>query len=154
MKRMIKFKLNHRWIILLTFALSSVLFSSCGDDEEALPTIEEYVTTNGLTTQVTSSGLHYIIENEGTPPNPEVRNAITINYSGYLLNGQQFDSGSNVTFTLGNLIQGWQEGLQLIGSGGSIRLFIPANLAYGSRGAGSIPPNTDIGFDIDLISVQ
>jgi FKBP-type peptidyl-prolyl cis-trans isomerase len=144
-----------KWTSWIAFALTAVLFSSCsGDGDETLPTIKEYIVAQGLTTEISSSGLHYIIENQGTPPNPELRNAITINYKGYLLNGEEFDSGSNVTFVLGNLILGWQEGLQLIGSGGRIRLFIPAELAYGSRGAGSIPPNTDIGFDIDLISVD
>ena len=143
------------WASLILLSLTTMLISSCsGDSDEPLPTIKEYIVANGLDTETTSSGLHYIINSLGTPPNPELRNSVTVNYSGYLLNGEEFDSGSNATFTLGNLIQGWQEGLQLIGAGGNITLLIPAELAYGSRGAGSIPPNTDIGFDIDLIEVN
>ena len=129
------------------------LLLSCGDDDGGL-SIEEYVAQNNLNTQVTSSGLQYIIKNQGTAPNPTLSSNVTINYSGYLLDGSVFDSGNAVTFPLAGLIQGWQEGLQLIGTGGSITLLIPAELAYGSRGSGPIPPNTPIGFDIDLISFE
>lgn len=125
-------------------------FMSCGSDDEFL-TIDEYITANNLTTQVTPSGLHYIIKQQGTAPNPNIRSNVNINYNGFFLGGGSFDSGNDVTFGLSQLILGWQEGLQLIGSGGSITLLVPANLAYGSRGQGSIPGNTDIGFDIDLI---
>ena len=139
-------------IVLFLFCLP--LLISCGDDDTGRLSIEEYVAQNNLTTQVTNSGLHYIIKSQGTAPNPSLSSNVTINYSGYLLDGSEFDSGNAVTFPLGGLIQGWQEGLQLIGSGGSITLLIPAGLAYGSRGSGPIAPNTPIGFEIDLISFE
>lgn len=132
-------------LMLVVFA-----FMSCGSDDDFL-TIDEYIAANNLTTQVTPSGLHYIIKQQGTAPNPTIAANVNINYDGFFLGGGSFDSGNDVTFALGTLIQGWQEGLQLIGSGGSITLLVPANLAYGSRGQGPIPGNTDIGFDIDLI---
>lgn len=136
-------------LFILGLILTTV---SCGSDESTV-SIDEYIQANNLTTQVTASGLHYIIKTPGSAEKPKVSSNITINYKGYLLNGKEFDSGNSVTFPLSNLILGWQEGLQLVGSGGSIVLLIPANLAYGSRGAGSsVPPNTPIGFDIDLIS--
>jgi len=141
-----------KWIAV--FLLCTSLLISCGGDDDTSITIEEYITQNNLTTQTTNSGLHYIIKNQGTAPNPTLSSNVTINYEGYLLNGDEFDSGNGVTFPLSGLIQGWQEGLQLIGTGGSMTLLIPSNLAYGSRGAGSIPPNTPIGFEIDLISFQ
>ena len=131
-----------------------LFYSSCGGDESSYLTIDEYVTENNLVTQTTASGLNYIIKEQGTAPNPTLASAVTINYNGYFLGGgnESFDANDNIEFPLRNLIAGWQEGLQLIGSGGSITLLIPSTLAYGSRGSGSIPGNTDLGFDIDLIS--
>lgn len=141
--------------LLLLLTLGGLLgFMGCGGDEDTV-SIEEYILANNLNTQQTASGLHYIIENPGTGSSPDLSSTININYKGYLLNGDVFDSGDDVTFPLSNLILGWQEGLQLIGSGGRIILLIPSDLAYGSRGAGSsVPPNTPIGFDVDLISFQ
>ena len=136
----------------LFLLLSCVHFTACGDEE--VVSIEDYIAEKNLTTQVTSRGLHYIIENPGTPPNPTVANTITIKYRGYLLNGKEFDSGNAVTFPLSNLILGWQLGIPLIGTGGKITLIIPAELAYGNRGSGSIPPNAPIAFDIDLLSFR
>jgi len=141
--------------LLLLLTLGGLLgFMGCSGDEETV-SIEEYILANNLNTQQTASGLHYIIENPGSGAGPDLSSTININYKGYLLNGDVFDSGDDVTFPLSNLILGWQEGLQLIGSGGRIILLIPSDLAYGSRGAGSsVPPNTPIGFDVDLISFQ
>lgn len=142
-------KLIRTGLLLISVLL---LLNSCGDDEP-LPTIADYVAANNLTTLKSVSGLEYIIEEQGTTPNPTINSIVTIDYKGYLLNGEEFDSGEAVTFNLNGLIRGWQEGLQYIGTGGKIVLLIPSELAYGSTGtrSGSIPPNTDIGFDITLI---
>jgi len=132
-------------ILILAF-----LFVSCGGDSDFL-TIDEYITANNIETEVTASGLHYILETDN--PNadkPTLSSDITIDYDGYFLDGGTFDSGRDVTFPLSRLILGWQEGIQLMGRGDKITLLIPSNLAYGSGGAGSIPGNTDIGFDITL----
>lgn len=139
---------------LVCLFIIALMCSSCGSDNNPNLTIEDYITQNNLVTQTTASGLQYIIKEQGTAPNPTLASAVTINYNGYFLGGgeESFDANDNIEFPLRNLIAGWQEGLQLIGSGGSITLLIPSNLAYGSRGSGSIPGNTDIGFDIDLIS--
>ncbi len=141
-------------ISVMCLFIIGLLYSSCGGDESSYLTIGEYVTENNLVTQTTASGLNYIIKEQGTAPNPTLASAVTINYNGYFLGGgnESFDANDNIEFPLRNLIAGWQEGLQLIGSGGSITLLIPSTLAYGSRGSGSIPGNTDLGFDIDLIS--
>lgn len=141
-------------ISLVYLFIIGMLYSSCGGDESSYLTLDEYVTQNNLTTQTTASGLQYIIKQQGSAPNPTLASNVTINYNGYFLGGgeESFDANDNIEFPLRNLIVGWQEGLQLIGSGGSITLLIPSNLAYGSRGSGSIPGNTDLGFDIDLIS--
>ncbi len=145
-----------KYFSFLLLAVSMLFLSCSGDDEEPSTqlTVEQYVEQNNLTTQVTPSGLHYIIKEQGTAPNPEPTSTITINYEGYFLTGGTFDSGNNVTFPLPNLIAGWKEGIRLIGTGGSITLLIPSQLAYGPSGRGSIPPNAALGFEIDLISFQ
>ena len=126
------------------------LFTSCGDDSD-FPTIEEYIATNNLDTEVTASGLHYILETDNPDAEkPTLTADITIDYDGYFLNGDTFDRNSDITFPLNGLILGWQEGIQLMGRGDRITLLIPSSLAYGSSGSGSIPGNTDIGFDITL----
>ncbi|MFO0936184.1 MAG: FKBP-type peptidyl-prolyl cis-trans isomerase [Gemmataceae bacterium] len=84
--------------------------------------------------------------------------SITVYYSGYLTNGTVFDSARSpsnpATFPLSGLIPGWQIGLIGMKPGGIRNLFIPAALAYGSSGSGSIPPNADLYFQIKLVSVS
>ncbi len=80
-----------------------------------------------------------------------------MHYGGWLDNGTVFDSsyakGAPVTFSLGEVVAGWREGLQLIGSGGMIELDVPPELGYGSRGQGRIPPNARLHFLVELIDV-
>jgi FKBP-type peptidyl-prolyl cis-trans isomerase len=80
---------------------------------------------------------------------------ITVFYTGWLLDGTIFDSarttGSPATFPLSNLIQGWQQGLLGMQPGGIRRLYIPSELAYGSTGSGSVPPDADLVFEIKLV---
>jgi FKBP-type peptidyl-prolyl cis-trans isomerase FklB len=83
---------------------------------------------------------------------------VTVNYRGTLLDGTEFDSsykrGQPATFEVSHVIPGWVEGLQLMKTGGKYRLFIPAKLAYGERGAGQdIGPNAALIFDVELISI-
>lgn len=130
--------------------LFSVLFlSACGDNNGYL-SIEEYIEQNNLITESSSSGLHYIIHDRGESETPTLKSNITIDYKGFFLGGGTFDQGEDVTFPLENLILGWQEGIRLIGRGGSITLLIPSRFAYGPNGSGSIPGDTDLGFDITL----
>jgi FKBP-type peptidyl-prolyl cis-trans isomerase FklB len=82
-----------------------------------------------------------------------------VNYRGTLIDGTEFDSsfrrGQPATFPVSGVIPGWTEALQLMQEGAKWQLFIPANLAYGERGAGSvIGPNATLIFEIELISVQ
>lgn len=128
----------------------ALLFTACGGDDNDHLTIEEYVSVNNLQTEVTASGLNYIIHDRGENDTPTLSSNINIDYTGYFLGGSNFDQGTDVTFALGNLISGWQEGIRLIGKGGSITLLIPSQLAYGNQGSGPIPGNTDLGFDITL----
>jgi FKBP-type peptidyl-prolyl cis-trans isomerase FklB len=108
---------------------------------------------------VTESGLQYkIIEpGEGEPPGPA--DVATVHYRGTLIDGTQFDSsydrGQPAAFPVGGVIAGWSEALQLMKPGAKWQLIIPAELAYGDRGAGQdIGPNSTLLFDVELISVE
>ncbi len=118
--------------------------------------IAEYIQNKNLTAQSTPSGLHYIIEKEGTGGHPSISDKVTVHYEGYLLDGSVFDSsirrGEPISFGLNRVVKGWQEGIPLLKKGGKGKLIIPSYLAYGSRGAGrQIPPNSVLVFDVELI---
>jgi FKBP-type peptidyl-prolyl cis-trans isomerase FklB len=105
------------------------------------------------------SGLQYKILKEGTGPKPTASDTVVCNYKGTLLNGTEFDSsykrGKPATFPVSGVIKGWTEALQLMPVGSKWQLFIPANLAYGDRGAGSeIGPDSTLVFEVELESIQ
>lgn len=107
----------------------------------------------------TESGLQYMIVREGTGVKPTERDTVEVNYEGKNLAGKVFDSsyerGATVTFPLNGVIKGWTEGMQYVGEGGEIMLWIPADLAYGERSVGSdIGPNEALTFKVELISVR
>lgn len=105
------------------------------------------------------SGLQYKILKEGTGPKPTANDSVVCNYRGTLLNGTEFDSsykrGEPATFSVGQVIHGWTEALQLMPVGSKWQLFIPSELAYGPRGAGAqIGPNSTLVFEVELLSIQ
>ena len=111
--------------------------------------------------QVTASGLGYIDLATGTGSSPKSGDRVTVHYSGYLLDGQKFDSsvdrGQPFTFVIGvgQVIRGWDEGVMSMKVGGKRKLLIPPQLGYGSRGAGStIPPNAELVFDVELLGIK
>ena len=106
----------------------------------------------------TESGLQYMVLKEGTGAKPGPTDTVTVQYTGKLIDGTVFDSsverGEPATFPLDKVIPGWTEGLQLMSEGSQYRLFIPSELAYGSKGAGDkILPNATLIFDVWLIGV-
>ncbi len=108
--------------------------------------------------KVTESGLQYLVLKEGNGVKPGPEDAVTVHYTGRLIDGTVFDSsverGEPATFAVGQVIPGWVEGLQLMSEGAAWRLFIPSNLAYGSHGTGPIQPNSTLIFDVQLIKVN
>ncbi len=105
------------------------------------------------------SGLQYQVITEGTGPIPAATDKVTTHYHGTLIDGTVFDSsyerGQPASFPVNGVIQGWQEALQLMKVGSKWKLFVPANLAYGERGAGgTIGPNSTLVFDVELISID
>jgi FKBP-type peptidyl-prolyl cis-trans isomerase len=105
------------------------------------------------------SGLQYKVLQAGTGPKPAPTDTVVCNYRGTLLDNTEFDSsykrGQPATFPVNGVIKGWTEALQLMPVGSKWQLFIPAELAYGERGAGGqIGPNATLIFEVELLSIQ
>jgi len=107
--------------------------------------------------ETTDSGLQYEVITEGTGKSPKAVDTVKVHYKGTLINGEQFDSsydrGEPTSFPLNRVISGWTEGLQLMKEGAKYRFFIPSEIAYGARAAGSIPPHSTLIFDVELLEV-
>ena len=145
--------------------VTTCLFVSCRSANENNSKTPQTGTTK-MTRTRTASGLEYEIITPGTTDtSPRAGNMVTVHYSGWLDDngqpGKAFDSSYNrqqpFTFRIGmgQVIQGWDEGVMTMKLGEKRRLFIPSNLGYGARGAGGvIPANANLIFDVELISIQ
>ena len=132
-------------------------------EEEAMNNLEEgiaFLEENGKRPEVitTESGLQYEIITEGDGAKPIESSTVSVFYEGTLIDGTVFDSsyetGDTVSFPLSGVIRGWTEGLQLMTVGSTYMLYLPSNLAYGTRGAGPIPPNSALVFKVELIGIE
>ena len=153
-----------KWtLIIMFFSLSVLSCDKTVDWEEQMEIdrkiIEEYVADNNIPGFFTDDeqNIYVSIEKEGNGDETPTRSStVEIIYSGYLLDGTEFDSsdGFPVNFPVWQLIQGWQVGLTYFKRGSEGKLIIPSRLAYSTRGTndGSIPPNTVIAFDMELIN--
>lgn len=118
-----------------------------------------------MSTITTDSGLQYEDTTAGEGAEAKAGQQVTVHYTGWLRNddgsqGAKFDSSKDrndpFQFNLGagQVIRGWDEGVQGMKVGGKRRLTIPASLGYGARGAGGvIPPNATLIFDVELLAV-
>ena len=118
--------------------------------------MEENAKKDGVVT--TDSGLQYEVLKEGDGATPTENDKVIANYKGTLIDGTVFDSsydrGEPATFPVNGVIQGWQEALKMMKEGSKWRIVVPANLAYGPRGAGNlIGPNETLIFEIELIAI-
>ena len=134
--------MNYIKTIFIIFILSSVAFSQSD-------------------TMSTSSGLKYIVISKGNGKKAETGKAVEVHYIGKLTDGSEFDNsysrGEPIEFVLGTerIIKGWNEGIGLMKVGDKMRLIIPPELGYGSKGSGDvIPPNATLIFDVELMSVH
>ncbi|QNA43530.1 FKBP-type peptidyl-prolyl cis-trans isomerase [Lacibacter sediminis] len=137
--------------------------TSASAQEEAVVT--NYIAANNITgtTELGTSGMYYVIDAQGNTNKPALCNTVVVKYKGQLANGTIFDQTtgtSTASFTLGSLIEGWNRGMQLVGEGGKIRLYIPSSLGYGAAGSFNpntglytIPQNAMLIFDVEIVTV-
>lgn len=106
----------------------------------------------------TASGLQYKVVKMGTGAKPTATDKVKVHYHGTLLDGTVFDSsvqrGEPITFGLNQVIAGWTEGVQLMPIGSKFIFYIPSNLAYGDRAAGSIKPGSTLIFEVELLDIE
>ncbi|MCB0618286.1 MAG: FKBP-type peptidyl-prolyl cis-trans isomerase [Saprospiraceae bacterium] len=119
--------------------------------------LEENAKREGVTTL--PSGLQYEVLKKGEGESPSATDKVTVHYHGTLIDGTVFDSsverGEPATFPVNGVIKGWVEALQLMQVGDKWKLFIPSELAYGSRGAGQvIGPGATLVFEVELLSIN
>lgn len=117
--------------------------------------IDDYVAANNLTGDFNASDLWYDVEVQGGGVQAYTGATVTVIYTGYLLNGTQFDESptAGATFSLNNVIAGWQQGIPKFKEGGRGKLIIPSLLGYGNQVVGSIPANSVLIFDVELVDV-
>nr|WP_237584059.1 FKBP-type peptidyl-prolyl cis-trans isomerase [Photobacterium halotolerans] len=125
--------------------------------EESKAFLEANKNQEGVKT--TASGLQYTVLKSGTgTEHPKASDKVTVHYHGTLIDGTVFDSsverGEPIAFNLNQVIKGWTEGLQLMVEGEKVRLFIPAELAYGNRAMGKIGPGSVLIFDVELLKIN
>jgi FKBP-type peptidyl-prolyl cis-trans isomerase FkpA len=117
--------------------------------------IRAYLTANPQIKAVKDpSGLYYQITDQGTGAYPAENAVVMVNYTCSLIGGRRYDSGSDFSSPLSGQIKAWQIGMPHLKAGGSMMLFVPSRLAYGPSGAGPIPGDAVLAFDINLISFK
>lgn len=121
---------------------------------------EKFLAENALRegVKVTESGLQYEVIKMGRGKKPAATDRVKVHYHGTLIDGTVFDSsverGEPTSFGLNQVITGWTEGLQLMPVGSKFRFYIPQELGYGSRNAGSIPPYSTLIFEVELLGIE
>ncbi len=155
--------------IALTVLAGLLLTSGCQptQDTDCIPTtittkapdaeiaaLKQYINAQTIVATFDPRGFYYNIQSPGSGNKPTVCSTVTVNYAGKLTTGKTFDSGSGVRFGLNQLIVGWQEGIPLVAPGGSITLYLPPSLAYGSQEQANIPANSILVFQIDLVKAE
>jgi FKBP-type peptidyl-prolyl cis-trans isomerase FkpA len=147
-------------IYFLLGLLLTGIFSSCLEIKDTeVPTKEEeqlnlkkYIENliaKGNNVDTTDLGVYYITIDKGTGAFPKTGDTLTVGYAGYFIDGRLFDASvwhnrtdSTFTFVLGDppLIKGWDDGMKVINKKARVQLIVPSDFAYGSAGAGVIPP--------------
>ena len=157
---------SFRLLLLVTLGLAGLLTTACKDKnyveiDEKL--IQKHLNDNQISsTQRQGSGLYYVpVTTAPSAARAVAGKTVSVLYTGKLLDGTVFDASSRrgnqpIDFTLGRgqVIQGWDEGIALMRKGEKSILLIPSALGYGAQGAGSIPPNAVLRFEVELVDVR
>ncbi|WP_337880035.1 FKBP-type peptidyl-prolyl cis-trans isomerase [Rheinheimera sp.] len=116
--------------------------------------LEQNAKKPGVT--VTESGLQYEVVQAADGPKPKATDVVRVHYTGTLTDGTEFDSSKErgpAQFPLNQVIKGWTEGVQLMSVGSKFKFTIPSDLAYGERDMGTIPANSVLVFDVELLGI-
>ena len=133
--------------------------AALAEGQENLAAGEAFLAENGAREGVTTteSGLQYEVIVTGDGAMPTLSDTVTTHYHGTLIDGEVFDSsvdrGEPASFPVNGVISGWTEALQLMPVGSKWRLFVPADLAYGSQQRGPIPANSTLIFEVELLEI-
>lgn len=140
-----------------------------------LDIIDTYLVENDIEAMTTESGLRYVITEEGSGPKPNAGQMVRVGYTGWILNGEHFDSSDEAIakehgifnpqrpayepykFAIGQgaVIKGWDEGIALLNEGSKARIWVPSPLGYGSSNRSRIiKPNSILVFDVELVEVE
>lgn len=128
--------------------------------EKANAEFDNYLKDNKIKGEKQECGLVYVCNKKGSGACPVAGQTVTVHYTGKLMDGRVFDSsverGEPISFVLGQgkVIQGWEKGIALMKKGEKSTLIIPFNLAYGNRRTGSIPPYSNLVFDVEIIDIK
>jgi FKBP-type peptidyl-prolyl cis-trans isomerase FkpA len=154
---------------LLALLCCSTILGSCTKTTDTTPTcgpvttsapatevadLQAYITSKGITAQADSRGFFYTISQAGSDVHPNACSSVKANYSLHLTNGTEIETNYGVPFSLSGVIAGWQEGIPLVGEGGSIVLYLPPSLGYGNHAQSNIPANSILIFHVDLLKVN
>jgi FKBP-type peptidyl-prolyl cis-trans isomerase FkpA len=108
--------------------------------------------------QTTPSGLQYEVLRDGSGPKPRITDTVTVHYKGTLIDGTVFDSSYDrnqpATFPLMQVVPGWRQGIPPMPVGSKYKLYIPPDLGYGSQDKGTIPPNSVLIFEVELLGIE
>jgi FKBP-type peptidyl-prolyl cis-trans isomerase FkpA len=154
------------FMLLFAMTIANLSFAQPQDEiDEKLLT--EYFAKNKIKASKTPSGLYYVITKKGTGENALAGKGVSMNYIGKFMDGKIFDANVdansqpvngrgplNFTLGVGQVIKGWDEGVQLLNPGAKGTLFIPSRLAYGAIERGPIPANSILVFDVELLSTN
>jgi FKBP-type peptidyl-prolyl cis-trans isomerase FklB len=129
---------------------------SAGAKSSGLIYLAENMKKPGVT--VTETGLQYEVLKQGSGAKPKASDRVKTHYHGMFIDGSVFDSsvdrGEPISFSVGGVIRGWTEALQLMSVGDKWRLVIPSELAYGVKGRSGIPPHATLVFEVELLGIE
>jgi len=149
--------------ILSLMLIAAITITGCKKDDDCpaveitapateVASLKAYLDANSINATADPRGFFYTLNTPGSGDKPTVCDFVNVAYTGKFTNGQTFDSSPGTGFYLSRVITGWQEAVPLLGSGGSMVLYLPPSLAYGSSGTSGIPANSILIFTIDLQS--
>ena len=146
----------------MLFGITAVAQTQNEKDEAIL---KEYFKKNKIKATRTATGLYYVITKKGSGENAKKGQNVSMNYLGTFLDGKKFDgnidekynstrSPLNFQLGVGQVVPGWDEGIQLLNPGTRATLYLPSSVGYGAAGRGPIPPNTIMVFNVELLSAK